>query len=55
MNETKIIIKTHYPTNSDEFKAVLCDCEELLKKHRILDTIRVKHDPPIPNLKDVIG
>jgi len=42
MKETKIIIKTHHPTDSDEFKAVLHDCEELLKNHRILDTMRVK-------------
>ena len=42
MKETKIIIKTHYPTDSNEFKAVLGDCEELLKKHRILDSMFVK-------------
>ena len=42
MKETKIIIKTPYPTNSDEFRAVVSDCEELLKKHRILDSMRIK-------------
>lgn len=42
MKETKINIKTHHSTNSAEFKATLHDCEELLKKHSILDTMKVK-------------